>query len=456
MYCQKHLSDLFTPVGVYLRLRQRFHGTVLLESNDFQSVQNCWSFIGADSVLGLAVNNGVFSISKKLEVVQSIVLNERNTLAKVFNATVGSIQVVTNELPSHVFNGFFGFTSFDAVKYFEEIEIGEKGGTYEVPSMMYHFFRYIVAFDHFHDAMYLIENCPEDENSTLHQLESMIRDQRVPVYGYTRVGEEESTMTDVQYLEMVRKGITHCQRGDVFQIVLSRQFSQSFQGDDFQVYRKLRSINPSPYLFYFDLGSFRIFGSSPESHLIINEGMAKVHPIAGTYPRSGNDAKDLESANALLQDEKEKAEHIMLVDLARNDLSKHSSSVFVNKQMEVQYFSHVIHLVSEVMAKISNGYQAMDVLGATFPAGTLSGAPKYKALELINDYEPHARGVYGGAIGTLSLKGDLTHAIIIRSLLSKGQKLYYQAGAGVVAGSVPERELAEVSHKLGAVRAAIR
>ena len=238
-------------------------------------------------------------------------------------------------------------------------------------------------------------------------------------------------------------------------MVLSRRFSQDFKGDEFNVYRALRSINPSPYLFYYDYSTYRIFGSSPEAQMVVHEGIAEIHPIAGTFRRTGDDIKDQELAIKLLEDPKENAEHIMLVDLARNDLSKNCHEVKVTNYKEVQFFSHVIHLVSKVTGAINAGVSGYQIFADTFPAGTLSGAPKYRALQLIDEYEPTTRSFYGGGLGMIKLNGDLNHAIIIRSFLSKNNKLYYQAGAGIVIDSNPESELQEVHNKLAALKKAL-
>lgn len=268
-------------------------------------------------------------------------------------------------------------------------------------------------------------------------------------------GEKSSNLTDAEFLEFVEQGKQHCFRGDVFQLVLSRRFSQSFQGDDFNVYRTLRSINPSPYLFYFDYGDFKIFGSSPEAQLVVQDGKAEIHPIAGTFKRTGNDEEDAAAALELSKDPKENSEHVMLVDLARNDLSRNGSEVVVEKNREIQFYSHVIHLVSKVSCKMKAAAKTFRVVADTFPAGTLSGAPKHKALQLIDRYEKTKRNFYGGAIGYLDFDGNFNHAIIIRSFLSQHNQLHYQAGAGIVADSVPENELQEVYNKLGALDKAL-
>ena len=321
--------------------------------------------------------------------------------------------------------------------------------------MQFAFYRFVVAFDHFRDELILHENVPEGETSQIAKLLSAIKNKNVPAFPFHASEEENSTATDSEYLEMVKKGIAHCYRGDVFQVVLSRRFARSYTGDDMNLYRSLRSINPSPYLFYFDYGNFRIFGSSPEAQLVVKKGIAKINPIAGTFRRTGNDQADELLAAKLSADEKENAEHIMLVDLARNDLSKDAAEVNVSQYKQVHFYSHVIHLVSEVLGKIPGQFNPLKLIANSFPAGTLSGAPKHRAIQLIQQYEKHERGFYGGCIGFIGFNGDINTAITIRSFMSQNNTLHYQAGAGIVAASVPESELEEVNNKLRALRSAI-
>ena len=321
--------------------------------------------------------------------------------------------------------------------------------------MQFAFYRFVVAFDHFRDELILHENLPEGETSQIAKLLSAIKNKNVPAFPFHASEEENSTATDSEYLEMVKKGIAHCYRGDVFQVVLSRRFARSYTGDDMNLYRSLRSINPSPYLFYFDYGNFRIFGSSPEAQLVVKKGIAKINPIAGTFRRTGNDQADELLAAKLSADEKENAEHIMLVDLARNDLSKDAAEVNVSQYKQVHFYSHVIHLVSEVLGKIPGQFNPLKLIANSFPAGTLSGAPKHRAIQSIQQYEKHERGFYGGCIGFIGFNGDINTAITIRSFMSQNNTLHYQAGAGIVAASVPESELEEVNNKLRALRSAI-
>jgi anthranilate synthase component 1 len=353
--------------------------------------------------------------------------------------------------------GLFGYTTYDAVQFFDSVQLGtaQAAAGDAIPLMRYRLYQYVIAINHFKDELVICENSIQGLESDLAAVESLIYSKDVPVYPFKANGAETSNMTDDGYKEMVKKGIQSCHRGDVFQIVLSRKFEQKFTGDEFNVYRALRNINPSPYLFFFDYGDYKLMGSSPESQLIIANGKAIVHPIAGTFRRTGDDETDHTAAELLLGDKKENAEHVMLVDLARNDLSRVCDDVEVAQFKEIQYYSHVIHMVSEVTGKVRKGSNVFELLAKTFPAGTLSGAPKIKAMQLINTYEPTARSFYGGAIGFVGFDGSCNHAIMIRTFLCRNNTLIRQAGAGIVAASNPESELQEVSNKLGALKNAI-
>jgi len=457
--CKKLLSDIYTPVGIYLRLRDRFRDTVLLESTDYHAAENSYSFICINAIAGIEITDKR-SIEFKLpgQKPERMPLQQLSDTPRLLSEFMQRFEVETaGERAVRVAQGLFGYTTFDAVQFFDTIKFREKAGTDgAIPLMRYRLYQYVLAINHFRDEIYICENKINGIDSELSVVESLIRSKDVPVYPFQPKGEESSNMTDEQYREMVRKGISSCLRGDVFQIVLSRRFQQSFAGDEFNVYRALRNINPSPYLFFFDYGDYKLMGSSPESQLILQNGEAIVHPIAGTFKRSGDDAVDREMADKLLKDAKENAEHVMLVDLARNDLSRNCDGVKVAQYRQVQYYSHVIHLVSEVRGMLRPGYNPFELLATTFPAGTLSGAPKFKAMELIDSFEPTARSYYGGCIGFIGFDGSCNHAIMIRSLLSRNNTLTYQAGAGVVAASQPESELQEVNNKLGALKTAIR
>jgi anthranilate synthase component 1 len=449
------LADVQTPVGIYLKVRDVFPESVLLESSDFHGNENSFSFIGLNPLARFEVKN------RRIKLIYPGGITEEKTQAageyipQLLDNFIHSIEIKENKNTTG-YNGFFGYTAYDAVKYFEDID-PEKGdyGASDIPDVVYIFYRYIIVVNHFKNEMTVVENRIEGEESKMDEVLALINNRNFASYNFSAKGKEASTVDDETYKEMVRKGIQHCKRGDVFQIVLSRCFSQAFTGDDFKVYRALRSINPSPYLFYFNFGSFRIFGSSPETHCKIAKGKAYIDPIAGTFRRSGDDEKDKQLAQDLLEDPKENAEHVMLVDLARNDLSKNTENVHVDFYKEVQFYSHVIHLVSRVEGEVRKDANTIKVYADTFPAGTLSGAPKVRAMELIRDIEPHNRGAYGGCIGYIGLNGDLNQAITIRSFISKNNVLYYQAGAGIVSRSNAESELMEVNNKLGALKKAI-
>lgn len=454
---KKHVripADTFTPVGLYLRLRDQFANTILLESSDYHTRRNSFSYIGVQPIIDFEANGK--------EVITNVE-GERSV------QPIDNMLEVPSQLQEFIFQfeaepvlsqeefeetGFFGATSFDAVQYFEDIKLQKVQD--EIPFLRYHFYRFVLVFDHFKDELHVFEHhLDKSYDFTLNNLIQVILNRSIPQFQFKKTGEETTNLSDQEFLDIIYKGIDHCKVGDVFQIVLSRQFAQKFTGDEFTVYRALRSLNPSPYLFYFDYGDYKLFGSSPEAQVSIKGANAQVNPIAGTYKRTGNDSADAALTEKLLKDEKENAEHTMLVDLARNDLSKNGRDVQVDVYKEVQFYSHVIHLVSKVSATVEK-QNAIDVLGDTFPAGTLSGAPKYKAMELINQYEPTGRGLYGGAVGLIGLNGNLNHAIIIRSFLSRNNELKYQAGAGVVALSDPESELQEVHNKLFALRTALK
>ena len=459
--CKKLLADVFTPVGIYLRLRDRFRDTILLESTDFHTSENSYSFIGINAIAGMEISSAE-SIEFKLPGQQP----ERTAIKNVtevpqllwdFMQRFDARPPETKE--GKFAQGLFGYTTYDAVQFFDTIRLTPNpspcGEGSKIPLMRYRLYQYVIAINHFKDELFICENKVAGIESELTILESLIRSKDIPTYPFQSKGEESSNMTDEDYKEMVKKGIASSHRGDIFQIVLSRRFEQKFQGDEFNVYRALRNINPSPYLFFFDYGDYKLMGSSPEAQLVIKNGKAVVHPIAGTFKRTGDDELDQQIAERLLDDAKENAEHVMLVDLARNDLSRLCDDVTVAHYRQVQYFSHVIHLVSEVTGKVRPASNPFELLAKTFPAGTLSGAPKFKAMELINSYEPTARSYYGGGIGFMGFDGSCNHAIMIRTFLSKNNTLIYQAGAGVVAASNPESELQEVNNKLGALKKAI-
>ncbi|MDR1876458.1 MAG: anthranilate synthase component I family protein [Flavobacteriaceae bacterium] len=448
---KKLLADLQTPVGIYLKIRDVYPESALLESSDFHGGEDSSSFIALDPIARFKVQDKEVTteVNKKIETSELT-----KPLTTEFDDFIKTFKIQGKNTTK--FNGFFGYASYDSIRYFEAVDPeNKKLENADIPEFYYIFYRFILVINHLKNELTIVENVPEGETSKIEELEALLQNNNFASYNFTLKGDENSLITDEEYKQAVKRGIAHCKRGDVFQIVLSRCYSQTFTGDDFKVYRALRSVNPSPYLFYFDFGSFRIFGSSPETHCKISNGRAYIDPIAGTYKRTGDDEKDRLLSEKLLKDEKENAEHVMLVDLARNDLSRNCHDVKVDFYKSVQFFSHVIHLVSRVSGVVDGGKNSISVFADTFPAGTLSGAPKVRAMQLIQDIEKHMRGAYGGCIGYIGLNGDLNQAITIRSFLSKNNTLYYQAGAGIVSKSNPEDELQEVNNKLGALKKAV-
>jgi anthranilate synthase component 1 len=453
---KKLLADTTTPVSIYLRLRDVFPNSLLLESSDYHSRENSMSYVCCEPIAGLVLNNDALKLSYPDGTEQTFAPGTFDLIEQA-NAFIESFD--TDAQPGKMIsNGLFGYFTHEAVEHFETIKLKESNDTSrKIPVMQYHVYRYIIAIDHFKNELYIFHNQPGEETdyNGLEKLADLIRNKNFPEYKFESHSEEQSNLTGEEFMAVVEKMKQHIYRGDVFQIVPSRGFSRKFLGDEFNVYRALRSINPSPYLFYYDYGDFRIFGSSPEAQITIKNRVASIFPIAGTFKRSGDDEKDAEIARQLEADPKESAEHVMLVDLARNDLSRHCGEVQVKAFKEVQFYSHLIHLVSHVSGKLLPGASSFKVVADTYPAGTLSGAPKYRAMEIIDENEKTKRSFYSGAIGFLGFNGDFNHCIIIRSFLSKNSTLYYQAGAGIVAGSVAESELKEVDNKIAALRKAI-
>ena len=446
----KQLADTITPVGMYSKIRDKYANSLLLESSDYHSKEESFTFICVEPIVTLKADDNTFTYSYKEKEIDSKKIN--CNFYRIFQDYSKSIDVDC-DAAIKAYNGFYGYFSYNSIQYFETIKLNAKKAPSEIPDLQFSFFRFIIVINHFNDELTLIENIEKGEESRIHEIQTLINSRTYGLYKFGMNGEESSNITDDEFKNNVVKAKQHCKRGDVFQLVLSRQFQQKYAGDDFNVYRALRSINPSPYLFYFDYGNFRLMGSSPEAQIKINEEKAIINPIAGTFRRTGDMAKDILLGDKLSKDKKENAEHVMLVDLARNDLSKHASHVQVEVFKEVQYFSHVIHLVSTVQGKPKG--KAIEIVGDTFPAGTLSGAPKYKAMELIDKYENQTRGFYGGAVGFIGLDNSVNLAIAIRSFVSKNNTLFYQAGAGIVINSTEEGELQEVNNKLAALKKAL-
>ena len=447
------IVDTITPVSIYLKLRDNYSNTILLESSDYSAKDNSYAYICCNPIAKFYVKkNTLFTEYPDGSKFQKEVAKDIrifSELEKFMNKF--SIQDDSNQSKKYISKGLFGYMTYDSVRFFEKININNESFSDDIPDIYYSLYSEIIVVNTFNNEANLISH--SGNKNKIDEIEKLIKGKKTNEFSFKLNGKLESNLTDDEFLKMVDNGIKHCYRGDVFQIVLSRKFSQKFSGDEFCVYRQLRSINPSPYLFYFDYGSFKIFGSSPEAQLVIKDKKAEIHPIAGTFKRSGDDAVDKEKAIKLFEDDKENSEHMMLVDLARNDLSRSCSNVKVEKDREIQFYSHVIHLVSKVTGELKS--PSNDIIGNTFPAGTLTGAPKFRAMELIEEYENHTRSFYGGAIGFIDFDNNFNHAIMIRSFLSKNQNLFLQAGAGIVSKSNRNNELNEVYNKIGALLKAL-
>ena len=457
-YCYRAVSktilgDLLTPVSAYLKVRDAYPQSALMESSDYHGRENAKSFIALHPIGSVSIGHGIGRAEYPDGTMEEHPITKTYGSAQLINDFLHRFEITGDESR---LCGLFGYTSFNAVKYFENIAVkDETQEKNDAPDLLYILYKDVVVFDHYHNQLTLIELLSEGEEDDLDQLERDLKGRAYQTYEFHPVGACTSTLTDDEHRENIRRGIRHCQRGDVFQIVLSRRFVQHYEGDDFKLYRALRNINPSPYLFYFDFGGFRIFGSSPETHCRIEGNRAYIDPIAGTTKRTGNSELDRRNAEYLRNDPKENAEHVMLVDLARNDLSRNCHDVHVEFYKDMQFYSHVIHLVSRISGELDEGADPIQAFIDTFPAGTLSGAPKVRAMQLISAYEPHNRGAYGGCIGLIGFDGSLNQAITIRTFVSRNGELWFQAGGGIVAKSDVEYELQEVNNKLGALRKAI-
>ncbi|MBQ2185324.1 MAG: anthranilate synthase component I family protein [Bacteroidaceae bacterium] len=450
---KKILGDLITPVSAYLKVRDAYPQSALMESSDYHSGENSKSFIAVHPIASISIEHGVGVASYPDGVIVKHPLDEQHDVAFVINEFLNNFEIAGEDSN---YCGLYGYTSFNTVRYLENISVkDETQAENDAPDLLYILYKDVIVFDHFRNEVTIIEMMSDGEEDDLDQLERDMQSRPFQAFDFHPVGDYWSTLTDDEHRENIRKCIGHCLRGDVFQIVVSRRFKQRYEGDDFKLYRALRSINPSPYLFYFDFGGFRIFGSSPETHYRIKGRQAFIDPIAGTTKRTGNEAEDRKNAEYLRNDPKENAEHVMLVDLARNDLSRNCHDVHVDFYKDMQFYSHVIHLVSRVSGELDTGADYIRAFLDTFPAGTLSGAPKVRAMQLISEYEPHNRGAYGGCIGFIGMNGELNQAITIHTFVSRNNELWFQAGGGIVAKSDVEYELQEVNNKLGALRKAI-
>jgi anthranilate synthase component 1 len=447
------LADTITPVSVYLKIRDKFPNSILLESSDYHDNDNSFSYICFNPIASIKIENERIIKEFPDSTIEEITITRQTNVAVEIQQFESQFESNATDF-KFITNGLFGYINYDAVRYFEKTIIDKKRNYSETPDLFYAVYQNIIAINHFKNEAYIFCHSIENKDNT-DEIKQLLQAKNFASYSFKKEGEKTSNISDSEFKSNVTLAKSHCHVGNVFQLVLSKRFSQKFKGDEFNVYRALRSINPSPYLFFFDYGNFKLFGSSPEAQLVIKDRIAEIHPIAGTFKRTGNDEQDALLAKQLSEDSKENSEHVMLVDLARNDLSRNGNKVTVEKYREVQFFSHVIHLVSKVTSQMFPTANSMQVVADTFPAGTLTGAPKHKALELINQIETTNRGFYGGAIGFMDFKGNFNHAIMIRTFLSKNHTLHYQSGAGIVENSSEENELKEIYNKLGALDKAL-
>ena len=447
------LADTITPVSVYLKIRDKFPNSLLLESSDYHGSDNSFSYICCNPIASIKIENETIHKTFPDGSFEKIKIDSTIDIPAVIQEFSSQFKSEKNDF-KFINNGLFGYISYDAVRYFEKVTIAKKDNSISIPDVYYAVYQNIIAINHFKNQAYIFCHSLDARNN-ISEIEQLLQSRNIASYKFSKEGDGFSNLTDDEFKHNVALAKKHCFRGDVFQLVLSRRFTQGFKGDEFNVYRALRSINPSPYLFFFDYGDFKIFGSSPEAQIIVKDRKAEIHPIAGTFKRTGDDEKDAVLAKELSADKKENSEHVMLVDLARNDLSRNGHNVNVEKYREVQFFSHVIHLVSKVTGHLHENATTMQVVADTFPAGTLSGAPKHRAMQLIEEYEKTNRNFYGGAIGFMDFEGNFNHAIMIRTFLSKNHQLHSQAGAGIVASSDEESEMQEVYNKLRALNAAL-
>lgn len=447
------IADTITPVSIYLKIRDQFPNSLLLESSDYHANDNSFSYICSNPIASITIENETIVQQFPDGSLIEEPITSKTNIPEVIHQFSQRFETDKNEF-KFINNGIFGYTAYDAVRYFESVDVSKKEDSLHIPDIHYAVYQNIIAINHFNNEAYIFSHNYKSDNN-IAKIEHLLNIKNHASYAFHMDGDRTSNLNDEEFKKNVEIAKQHCYRGDVFQLVLSRRFSQKFKGDDFNVYRALRSINPSPYLFYFDYGDFKIFGSSPEAQLVVQDNKTEIHPIAGTFKRTGNDEQDAEVAKALFADPKENAEHVMLVDLARNDLSRNGNNVAIETYKELQFFSHVIHLVSKVTGTKYNDATTMQVVADTFPAGTLSGAPKHKALQLIEKYEATNRDFYGGAIGFMDFDGNFNHAIMIRTFLSKNHELHFQAGAGIVSKSSAENENQEVYNKVRALSKAL-
>lgn len=449
------LADTLTPVSAYLRIREEGKSSYLFESVEGGERLARYSFIGIDPILKISCRRDTTTVSTNGK---SFTYNDDYfTVLKFLLAAYRHPRM--NNLPRFT-AGLVGYIGYDMIRHIENIpECGED--PVAINDAMMALFSSLIVFDHIRHQVYLIMNVMIDRTKdilgqfqkaqeNLRELENRLRRGSPPVQSFGADMRDLTPETSKErFLANVTRAKKYITEGDIFQVVLSQRFSTTYKGDPFNAYRALRVINPSPYLYYLEFDDVKVIGSSPEILVRVEDGNCEVYPIAGTRPRGQNEEEDLARERELLSDEKELAEHIMLVDLGRNDLGKVCipGSVGVDRRMFIVRYSHVMHIASRVTGKLQSSHDCIDLFKAAFPAGTVSGAPKIRAMEIIDQMEPTRRGIYAGAIGYIDFAGNMDMCIAIRTMLAVGQRLYFQVGAGIVADSVPENEYQETLNK---------
>lgn len=458
-------ADLLTPVLAYLRIREKGEFNFLLESVEGIGRLARYSFIGRSPSSTIISNKNKIIISdkKKSEEINSKLLDYLSDKVDSYK------HPMIEELPDFT-GGIVGYLGFEVIKEVEDTIHFSNNKDDEFPEAILGLFDSIIAFDHFKHRIILIQNVFVKNSSNLDELYKTAKSKmeilktiiQKPVElpeTFKLTGEIKDKINKVLFDQKIEKSKKNIYDGDVFQLVLSERFSSKYEGDLLNVYRALRIINPSPYMYIMEFDKdLSIIGTSPEDLLKVNKKKATILPIAGTRRRGKTDIEDLELEKELLADKKEIAEHTMLVDLARNDLGrvcKHNT-VEVTEMMKVHRFSHVMHIVSRVEGELKMGQNCIDALKASFPAGTVSGAPKIRAIQLIEDYEEISRGPYAGSVGYIDFKGNLDMCIAIRTLFADSKKIYWQAGAGIVADSKAEFELKEIKNKSAVLESALK
>ena len=456
-------ADLHTPVSIYLALREGAECSFLLESVETNEQVGRYSFAGANpSILVVSKNSGV-EVTRRGDT-----QTESGDIVSVLRKLLSEFKQAPLTDPTGFSGGFLGYLSYDALAALESVPLPPEDASSK-PDAIFGLFHSFVQLDHRRHTLTVVQNIVvKPERSLQEQYDEGKRQLDILVMRLSRIplapnsfacdfsSLREATSRDA-YCDMVRKAKHHIVEGDVFQVVLSRKATLQYRGDPFPVYRALRIINPSPYLFYLQFGEIQLIGSSPEVLVRVDKDIVKVLPIAGTRRRGESEEEDRSLEAELLADEKERAEHTMLIDLGRNDVGRVSElgSVRVPVQARVDRYSHVMHMVSEVRGKLKGDCSTLDVLVSCSPAGTVSGAPKKRAMEIISDLEGVRRGVYAGAVGYLGLNGSLDTCIAIRTIVCSAAGLEIQTGAGIVADSDPDREFEETESKARALRLAV-